>query len=152
LLAEHRIYHFYRITHLLQPMTDLVFRINAPVTTDQVIEVFRSSGINRPTDDPARISQMLRHGNLTVTAWHGEQLVGIARSLTDYSFCCYLSDLAVSGDYQHRGIGKKLIQLTKEQVGEAATLLLLAAPAAKDYYPKVGMDRYVDTFVMKRTV
>ena len=76
---------------------------------------------------------------------------GFARSLTDYCFCCYLSDLAVSGDFQRRGIGKKLIELTKAQVGEQTTPLLLAAPAAKDYYPKVGMDRHADTFVVKRT-
>lgn len=132
-------------------MTDLTFRINAPVSTGQVIEVFRSSGINRPVEDEARIAQMLRYGNLTITAWHGGQLVGFARSLTDYCFCCYLSDLAVRSDYQRRGIGKKLIELTKAQVGEQTTLLLLAAPAAKDYYPKTGMDRYVDTFVIKRT-
>ena len=132
-------------------MTDLSFRINAPVSTGQVIEVFRSSGINRPVNDEARIAQMLRYGNLTITAWHGNQLVGFARSLTDYCFCCYLSDLAVRGDFQRRGIGKKLIELTKAQVGEQTTLLLLAAPAAKDYYPKTGMDRYVDTFVIKRT-
>lgn len=133
-------------------MTDLSFRINAPVSTGQVIEVFRSSGINRPVNDEARIAQMLRYGNLTITAWHGNQLVGFARSLTDYCFCCYLSDLAVRGDFQRRGIGKKLIELTKAQVGEQTTLLLLAAPAAKDYYPKTGMDRYVDTFVIKRTL
>lgn len=132
-------------------MTDLSFRINAPVSTGQVIEVFRSSGINRPVEDEARIAQMLRYGNLTVTAWHGGQLVGFARSLTDYCFCCYLSDLAVRGDFQRRGIGKKLIELTKAQVGEQTTLLLLAAPAARDYYPKTGMDRYADTFVIKRT-
>ena len=132
-------------------MTDLTFRTNAPVSTGQVIDLFRSSGINRPVDDEARIAQMLRYGNLTITAWHGTQLVGFARSLTDYCFCCYLSDLAVSGDFQRRGIGKKLIEMTKAQVGEQTTLLLLAAPAAKDYYPKTGMDRYVDTFVIKRT-
>jgi ribosomal protein S18 acetylase RimI-like enzyme len=132
-------------------MTDIIFRTNAPVSTGQVIELFRSSGINRPVEDEARIAQMLRYGNLTITAWHGGRLVGFARSLTDYCFCCYLSDLAVSGEYQRRGIGKKLIELTKAQVGEQTTLLLLAAPAAKDYYPKTGMDRYVDTFVIKRT-
>ncbi len=132
-------------------MTDLSFRTNAPVSTGQVIELFRSSGINRPVEDEARIAQMLRYGNLTITAWHGSQLVGFARSLTDYCFCCYLSDLAVMAAYQRRGIGKKLIELTKAQVGEQTTLLLLAAPAAKDYYPKTGMDRYVDTFLLKRT-
>jgi ribosomal protein S18 acetylase RimI-like enzyme len=132
-------------------MTDLTFRINAPVSPAQAIELFRSSGINRPVDDEARVAQMLRYGNLTITAWHGSRLVGLARSLTDYCFCCYLSDLAVSGDFQRRGIGKKLIEMTKAQVGEQTTLLLLAAPAAKDYYPKTGMARYVDTFVIKRT-
>lgn len=129
----------------------LVYRINAPVSPGQVIEVFSSSGINRPVNDEARIAQMLRYGNLTITAWFGGRLVGFARSLTDYCFCCYLSDLAVSSDFQRQGIGKKLIELTKQQVGEQTTLLLLAAPAAKDYYPKTGMDRYVDTFVIKRT-
>jgi GNAT superfamily N-acetyltransferase len=131
-------------------MTDIIFRTNAPVSTGQVIELFRSSGINRPVEDEARIAQMLRYGNLTITAWHGKQLVGFARSLTDYCFCCYLSDLAVLAAYQRQGIGKKLIELTKAQVGEQTTLLLLAAPAAKDYYPKTGMDRYVDTFILKR--
>lgn len=133
-------------------MTDITFRTNAPVSTGQVIQLFRSSGINRPVEDEARIAQMLRYGNLTITAWHGNQLVGFARSLTDYCFCCYLSDLAVMAEYQHRGIGKKLIELTKAQVGEQTTLLLLAAPAARDYYPKTGMDRYEDTFILKRTV
>jgi GNAT superfamily N-acetyltransferase len=132
-------------------MTDIIYRTNAPVSTGQVIQLFRSSGINRPVEDEARIAQMLRYGNLTLTAWHGGRLVGFARSLTDYCFCCYLSDLAVMAEYQHKGIGKKLIELTKAQVGEQTTLLLLAAPAAKDYYPKAGMDRYVDTFVLKRT-
>ncbi len=133
------------------PMTNIIYRTDAPVTAAQVTEVFRSSGINRPVDDPERISQMLRHGNLTVTAWHGDQLVGFARSLTDFCFCCYLSDLAVRREYQHQGIGKRLIDLTKEKAGEKTTLLLLAAPAAKDYYPKIGLERHSDCFVIRRT-
>jgi ribosomal protein S18 acetylase RimI-like enzyme len=132
-------------------MTDITYRTDAPVTTEEVIAVFRSSGINRPVADPERISQMLRYGNLTITAWQGDQLVGFARSLTDFCYCCYLSDLAVSREFQRQGIGKKLIDLTKERVGEKTTLLLLAAPAAKDYYPKIGLERYNDCFVIRRT-
>jgi GNAT superfamily N-acetyltransferase len=132
-------------------MTDIIYRTDAPVTTAQVIDVFRSSGINRPVDDPERISQMLRYGNLTITAWQGDQLVGIARSLTDFCFCCYLSDLAVRREFQRQGVGKKLIDLTKERVGEKTTLLLLAAPAAKDYYPKIGLEQHHDCFVIRRT-
>jgi ribosomal protein S18 acetylase RimI-like enzyme len=132
-------------------MTDIIYRTDAPVTTAQVIDVFRSSGINRPVEDPERISQMLRYGNLTITAWQGDQLVGIARSLTDFCFCCYLSDLAVRREFQRQGVGKKLIDLTKERVGEKTTLLLLAAPVAKDYYPKIGLEQHHDCFVIRRT-
>jgi GNAT superfamily N-acetyltransferase len=132
-------------------MTDITYRTDAPVTAAQVVEVFRSSGLNRPVDDPGRIAQMLRHGNLIITAWQGDNLVGIARSLTDFCYCCYLSDLAVRHEFQHQGIGKKLIELTKEKVGQKTTLLLLAAPAAKEYYPRIGMERNPDCFVIRRT-
>lgn len=131
-------------------MPEISYRTDAPVTTEQVIEVFRSSGINRPTDDPDRIGQMLRHSNLTITAWHGDQLAGLARSLTDFCFCCYLSDLAVRREFQHQGIGKKLIEMTRKQAGEQTTLLLLAAPAARDYYPHIGLEQHDACFVIKR--
>jgi ribosomal protein S18 acetylase RimI-like enzyme len=49
---------------------------------------------------------MLANSNLLVTAWAGQQLVGIARSITDFHYCCYLSDLAVDVAYQQQGIGK----------------------------------------------
>jgi N-acetylglutamate synthase-like GNAT family acetyltransferase len=86
-----------------------------------------------------------------VTAWDKDKLVGIARSLTDFSYCCYLSDLAVRKDYQKGGIGKKLIALTKEYIGDHAMLLLLSAQTAMDYYPKVGFQKVENGFIIKRT-
>jgi GNAT superfamily N-acetyltransferase len=118
--------------------------------TEAVIALFDSSGIKRPTTDPERIRQMFAHADLVVTAWHDDLLVGVARSLTDFCYCCYLSDLAVRRNYQHLGIGRRLIELTKEQVGERSNLLLLAAPPAMDYYPKVGFERVENGFIIKR--
>lgn len=92
---------------------------------------------------------MLKHGNILITAWDGELLVGISRALSDFSFCCYLSDLAVDEKYQHKGIGKELIRLTHEAAGKQATLLLLAAPKAAEYYPKIGMARFTDCFLIR---
>ncbi len=107
---------------------------------DDVIEVFRAStlGVRRPVDDRERMQAMLEHANLVVTAWDGQRLVGIARSLSDFAFCTYLSDLAVHLDYQRRGIGKELMRRT-QAAGGRATLFLFAAPAAVDYYPHVGL-------------
>jgi len=78
---------------------------------------------------------MLDHANLLVTAWSGDRLIGVARSVTDFHFCCYLSDLAVAVDFQRQGIGKELMRLTQAELGPRCTLILLSAPAAVDYYP-----------------
>jgi hypothetical protein len=71
------------------------FKINASLKAEDVIEVFKSSGINRPVEDVKRIEGMFKNSNLIISAWDGIELIGVARSLTDYNYCCYLSDLAV---------------------------------------------------------
>jgi predicted N-acetyltransferase YhbS len=115
------------------------YRLGNDLDLDTVIDVYRDStlGLRRPVDDRERMRQMLERANLVVTAWDGERMVGISRSMSDFCYATYLSDLAVRLDYQHKGIGKELIRRT-QQAGGKATVLLFAAPAAVDYYPKVG--------------
>jgi GNAT superfamily N-acetyltransferase len=91
-------------------------------------------------DDLPRLQRMLDAADLLVTAWDGKQLVGVARSLTDFSFACYLSDLAVASPYQRRGIGRALVEHTRKQLGEEVMLLLIAAPDAMEYYPRIGFE------------
>jgi ribosomal protein S18 acetylase RimI-like enzyme len=93
----------------------------------------------RPVDDPERLNRMLRHANIIVTARYGDRLVGISRAVTDFAYCCYLSDLAVDVAYQRQGIGKRLIDETRKRAGACTTLILLSAPASETYYPKIGM-------------
>jgi N-acetylglutamate synthase-like GNAT family acetyltransferase len=119
-------------------------------TAHQVIDLYRSAGLNRPLDDAARIEKMYADSNLVVTAWDGETLVGVSRALTDWCYCCYLSDLAVREEYKRQGIGKQLIALTKEKIGEQSMLLLLSAPGAMGYYPKVGFEKVENGFIVHR--
>jgi ribosomal protein S18 acetylase RimI-like enzyme len=126
------------------------YRVNSTVTAEEVADVFVRSGINRPTDDLERIQQMLDHANLTITAWDGQKLIGIARSLTDFCYCCYLSDLAVDRDYQGRGIGKELIRQTQKHLSDQVSLILLAAPTAMSYYPHVGFDKADNAWIIRR--
>ena len=130
---------------------EITYRNDIMPDTDKIIDVYNSSGINRPTTDKERIEKMYSNSNLILTAWDNDKLVGISRSLTDFCFCCYLSDLAVRKDYQKSGVGQKLIQLTKEKVGEQTSLILLSAPTAMEYYPKVGMQKIDNGFIIKRT-
>lgn len=105
-------------------------------------------GERRPVDDFERIKEMIKNANLVITARVNNKLVGIARSITDFVYCTYLSDLAVDLEYQKKGIGKELIRLTKEETPKA-TLILLAAPKAVDYYPHIGMTKHDACFLLK---
>ncbi len=128
----------------------IIYKTDVIPATQKIIQVYDSSGINRPTSDEDRITKMYANSNLVVTAWDKEELVGIARSLSDFCYACYLSDLAVSKEYQNKGIGKKLIKITKEKIGDQSMLLLLSAPTAVEYYPKVGLENFTDAFLIRR--
>lgn len=127
-------------------------RHDRPLSPAQFVDLLQRSGLaaRRPVDDAATIAQMLTHADLLVTAWHDEQLVGVARSVTDFAYCCYLSDLAVDTAYQRHGIGRRLIDATQQQLGPRCTLILLSAPAAVDYYPHIGMTQHPSAWMLPR--
>ena len=129
----------------------ITYKTNIPLDLNAAIELYRAStlGERRPVEDRARMAQMLREADLTITAWEGDLLVGIARSLTDWTYCCYLSDLAVRGSHQRLGIGKELIRCTQAELGPEATIVLLSAPAAVDYYPHIGMEQHPSAWILR---
>jgi predicted N-acetyltransferase YhbS len=105
----------------------------------------------RPADQPERLEKMLRGADVIVTARDGERLVGVSRAITDFAYCCYLSDLAVDTAYQHQGIGRRLVAETRHAAGEAAMLILIAAPAAQSYYSKIGMQQIQSGWLIPRS-
>jgi GNAT superfamily N-acetyltransferase len=120
--------------------TVITYRTGNDVDLDEFIAVYVDSTLaeRRPADDRERMKTMLEEANLVITAWDGDAMVGISRSITDFAYATYLSDLAVKLDYQGQGIGTELIRLTR-RVAPEAMVILLAAPAARDYYPQIGM-------------
>ena len=132
----------------------IVYRSDRKLTVDEFAGVLNRSslGARRPVNDPRKLQLMLDHGNVLITAWHNDALIGVSRALTDFAFCCYLSDLAVDEAFQRKGIGKRLIEETHRVSGPDTTLILLAAPAAREYYPKIGMERFTDCFrILRKT-
>lgn len=127
----------------------LTYQVEKNLSVEEFTEVLVNStlGERRPIDEPDRIAKMLEHGNLIVTARFNGKLVGVARSLTDFLYCTYLSDLAVDDKFQKQGIGKELIRLTKLETPKAK-LILLAAPKAVSYYPKIGMTRHENCYYL----
>jgi ribosomal protein S18 acetylase RimI-like enzyme len=126
------------------------YATDAELKAIDLANLFDRSGIRRPTGDLDRIGRMIQHASLIITAWDRDLLVGVARALTDFSYCCYLSDLAVDRAYQKQGIGRELVKLVREQISEESMLLLLSAPEAMGYYPKLGFDEVKNGWMIPR--
>jgi len=133
-------------------LVEIVYRREADLDAQEFIDVLRRSGLDerRPVDEPERIEKMCANANLVVTARDpGGLLVGVSRSVTDFAFCCYLSDLAVDRAHQRTGIGRELIRQTHEAAGGTGTkLILVAAPAAIEYYARIGMTRIEHAYLL----
>jgi GNAT superfamily N-acetyltransferase len=127
------------------------YRVGNDLELDQVINLYKAStlGERRPIGNRERFAAMLKNATLVITAWDGELLVGISRCLTDFSFFTYLSDLAVRLSHQKLGIGKELIRQTQIHGGNETTILLLAAPAAEKYYPRIGFTHAPQAWLLK---
>ncbi|WP_081211727.1 GNAT family N-acetyltransferase [Salegentibacter sediminis] len=133
-------------------MNDIKYKVGMLPKISEIIEVYDNSGIKRPTKDSDRIAKMYENSNLIITAaWLNNELIGISRSITDFCYACYLSDLAVKSEYQKAGIGKQLIKLTEKEIGEETALILLSAPMAMEYYPKIGFKKVNNGFIIPRT-
>jgi len=132
-------------------VTNISYKINAELDIEEVCRLYDDSGLRRPTGDLLRMTEMYVNSPLVVSAWSGDRLVGVARTLTDFSWASYLADLAVAKDFQGTGVGKELFELTKKEVGNGSMLLLISVPEAQDFYTKLGMEKEDFAFISRRT-
>jgi len=128
------------------------YRDNANITAEQAIDLYTRStlGERRPIHNINTFESMLKNANLIITAWDDAKLVGISRSLTDFAYVAYLADLAVDQEYQRAGIGKQLIEETKNHLGQDCMIVLLAAPKANEYYKHLGFEHNPRAWTLKK--
>ncbi len=129
---------------------EVTYKTDKTISVENLIDVYKRSGIRRPVDDYQRMSKMLENANLVVTACLGEKLIGVARCFVDYGWVCYLSDLVVDRQYQKSGVGKRLIHEVTEEMGKHCQVVLLSGPGAMEYYPKVGFEKANHAFIIRR--
>ncbi len=127
----------------------IVYRVGNDLELDRIIDLYASCtlGPRRPLSDRERMAEIIRGSNLVITAWDDDLPVGIARSLSDFAYVTYLADLAIRESHQRRGIGKELIRRT-QQAAPRAQIVLLSAPQAVDYYPRIGLERHNSAWVL----
>ncbi|SDN19399.1 GNAT family N-acetyltransferase [Alkalicoccus daliensis] len=128
----------------------ITYQENGEMSAEELAYVFQYSGIKRPWTDMRRLEKMLHHANILVTASYENQVIGVARGLADFSYCCYLSDLAVLRSFQGQGIGRELLAAVQRRIGEESALILLSAPEAMSYYPEQGFEKITNGFKIAR--
>ncbi|HUU72105.1 MAG TPA: GNAT family N-acetyltransferase [Burkholderiales bacterium] len=126
------------------------YKSGADISVEEAIDLYKRStlGERRPVDRPDIFKGMLKNANLQISAWDGGELIGIARTLTDFTYVAYLSDLAVDIRFQRQGIGKQLIEETRQRLGRECMIVLLSAPKANDYYPRLGFEHNPRAWVL----
>jgi predicted N-acetyltransferase YhbS len=133
-------------------MTNVKYRLEPDLSPEDFIDVLIRSTLaeRRPVHDTDTIRAMLKNADLIVAARMGARLVGVARAITDFAYCTYLSDLAVDEEHQRQGIGRELIRHAHEAAGFETTLILLAAPKANTYYPHIGMTKHESCWLIPK--
>ena len=132
---------------------NIEYKLNKNITSTEFINILKNStlGERRPIDDLKIIKGMIENADIIVTATIKNKIIGVARAVTDFNYCCYLSDLAVDKQYQKNGIGKKLISKVQEQLNDKCKIILLSAPDATEYYPKIGFTKHNSAWTIKST-
>jgi len=120
--------------------TSIHYKTNVDISCEQFLDVLHRSSLadRRPVGDEACIQGMIENSNLVVSAWDDETLIGLARAVTDFHYACYISDLAVDRIYQKQGVGRRLMANISAAVRPTCRQILIAAPAARDYYQRIG--------------
>ncbi len=131
---------------------EINYTLKPGLAVEEFIDILNRSTLaeRRPVNDLECIEGMLKHADIVICAMHNDKIVGVARSVTDFNYCCYLSDLAVDETYQKHGIGKSLIEKTQELLGKRCKIILLSAPAATEYYPKIGFTQHTSAWTLSR--
>jgi ribosomal protein S18 acetylase RimI-like enzyme len=129
----------------------ITYKINAELDIEDVCRLYDDSGLRRPTRDLLRMTEMYVNSPLVVSAWSGDRLIGVARTLTDFAWASYLADLAVAKDFQRTGVGKELYDLTRREVGAGSMLLLISVPEAQDFYKRIGLEKETFAFISRRS-
>ena len=131
----------------------IIYKTDVIPGIEKIIELYNFSDYFPINDkeDIERIKKMHYNANIVATAWDEGKLVGLARSISDFCYCCYLSDLCVRNEYKGKGIGKELVRITKEMAGDECKLILQSSPNAIDFYLSIGMEQIDSAFIIKRS-
>lgn len=82
------------------------YREDANISVEYAIDLYKqlTRGERRSVDRPNVFEGMLKHANLVISAWDSQRLIGIVRSLSDFTYVTDLADPAIDAEYQKSAV------------------------------------------------
>lgn len=90
---------------------------------------------------PKKLAAAMRNYETVFSAWDGEKLVGLTAAMDDGVMTAYVHYLLVRPDYQHQGIGKRLVELMKDKYKEYLRIVVVAYNAELRFYESCGFSK-----------
>ena len=90
---------------------------------------------------PEKLAAAMRNFEAVYSAWDGERLVGLVCAMDDGVMTAYVHYLLVRPEYQHQGIGKRLVELVRERYREYLRIVVVAYNAELRFYESCGFQK-----------
>jgi ribosomal protein S18 acetylase RimI-like enzyme len=102
------------------------------IPADQILALYRAAQ-RWPERTPEQVDLVLR-GSPAVGAWHGGQLIGFARAVTDGVLRAYVEDVIVAPSRRDSGIGQAVLDRLIQELGAIPVITLFCSPGLARYY------------------
>ncbi|KGR84358.1 GNAT family N-acetyltransferase [Lysinibacillus odysseyi] len=121
---------------------NITYKQTKTINLEQVENLYNDVGWTAYTKNMDLLQQALLQSLDVISAWDGDQLVGLIRTVGDGLTILYIQDILVLDAYQNQGIASKLLQmvLQKHETVRQKVLLTEEAPDVRHFYEKNGFE------------
>lgn len=118
----------------------IVLKDNIIPDLKDLINLYNSVGWTNYTGKPDMLQKAYENSLLTITAWSDDKLLGAIRVVGDGYSIIYIQDILVLKEYQHMGIGSRLMDAALDKYKNVYQKVLLTdnEPATRAFYEKLG--------------
>ena len=114
------IYNFYESTvndYDRKRLNQMIRYVENPVVTlEEVLPLYEAVGWTNYTQNPTMLKEAYKNSLHILAALNEEgKLLGVLRAVGDGASILFIQDILVTPEYQHQGIGTKLLQQTLEK-------------------------------------
>jgi ribosomal protein S18 acetylase RimI-like enzyme len=115
--------------------------------SQELVDLYASVGWIRYVQEPDELHEAVMRSTYVVVARRNDQLIGLARCLSDEVSIAYVQDILVRPEFQQQGVGRRLMEAVLNRFESARQIGLLTDDEDRQhsFYESMGF-RDIGTF------